>query len=224
VLKYKVYKINYFIFVPCLYKINVMEKTLTPEESLQIIQKSVLNSRRNLRAGSTHYLLWGWVMMLGGFANYFIIRHLLGIEKYESIRIMSMLTWGGFVIVGMIIEFIVLPRSGMRERVITHLDRYIRIVWITAGALMALMVFLSLKVEAYPTAFILGVIAMATAVSGLMVRFRPLVVGGFVFLAAAIVAIYLDGLNQLLVFSAAMMLGYLIPGYILRYSKDSDDV
>ena len=201
-----------------------MEKTLTPEESLQIIQRSISYSRKNMRAGSYYYLLWGWALMLAGLTNYFVIKYLISIEKYESIRIMSLLTWGVFVTVAMIIQFIARSRSRPEERVLTHLDRYIKIVWITGGWLMVLMVFLSLKVEVYPTPFILGVTAMATAVSGLMVRFRPLVIGAFVFLAAAVVAIYLSGTNQLLVFAAAMILGYLIPGYILRFSKDSDDV
>ena len=65
---------------------------------------------------------------------------------------------------------------------------------------------------------------MATAVSGLMVRFRPLIIGGLVFLVAAIVSIYLRGTEQLLVLAIAMVFGYLIPGYILRSSKNGDDV
>ena len=124
----------------------------------------------------------------------------------------------------MIIQFVTISRSRKGERVYTHLDRYIKIVWITAGLLMGLMVFLSFKVGAFPTPFILGVTAMATAVSGLMVRFRPLVIGALVFLVAAIVSIYLKGTEQLLVFAVALVLGYLIPGYILRSSKNGDDV
>ena len=124
----------------------------------------------------------------------------------------------------MIIQFIVMSRSGKGERVKTHLDRYITIVWVSAGLLITLMVFLSIKVETYPTPFILGVTAMATAVSGLMIRFRPLVIGSFVFLVAAVLATFLRGTDQLLFFSAAMVLGYLIPGYILRYSKNGNYV
>ena len=49
-----------------------MEKNLTPEESLQIIRKFVVYSRRNLREGSFYYLLWGWALILAGLANYFL--------------------------------------------------------------------------------------------------------------------------------------------------------
>ncbi len=201
-----------------------MEESLTPEESLQIIRKSIYHSRQNLREGSFYYLLWGWALVLASLANYFLISHYIRISQYESILPISLLAWGIFVAGAMIIQFVVIARSNRGERVITHLDRYIKIIWIAAGILMALMVFLSLKVDSYPTPFILGVTAMATAVSGLMVRFRPLLLGSLIFLAAAIVAIYLRGTDQLLVFAGAMVVGYLIPGYILRFSKDGDNV
>ncbi len=201
-----------------------MEKNLTPEESLRIIQKSIYHSRQNMREGSFYYLLWGWALILASLANYFLISHYIRAEQFESILPMSLLAWGVFVIGAMIIQFMAIARSKRGERVITHLDRYIKIIWIAAGLLMALMVFLSLKVDSYPTPFILGVMAMATAVSGLMVRFRFMVLGSFIFLAAAVIAIYLKGTDQLLVSAGAMVLGYLIPGYVLRFSKDGEDV
>jgi len=201
-----------------------MEKTLTPEESLRIIQKSISISRRNMREGSFYYLLWGWALILGGLANYFLIRYLLGQERYDDIMLMSLLAWGVFIIAAMIIQFVYQSRSGKKERVVTHLDRYLTILWVAAGMLMGLMSFLSLKVNAYPTPFILGVTAMATAVSGLMVRFRPLVIGAMVFLAAAVISSFLNGTDQLLVFAVAMLLGYLIPGYIIRSLKNGENV
>ncbi|MEE9462399.1 MAG: hypothetical protein V3V53_11245 [Bacteroidales bacterium] len=201
-----------------------MEKTLTPEESLRIIQKSISNSRKNMREGSFYYLLWGWALILASLANYFLIRYLIGQERYDDIMLMSLLAWGVFIIVAMIIQFVYQSRVSKRERVVTHLDRYITILWITAGLLMGLMAFLSLKIDSYPTPFILGVTAMATAVSGLMLRFRPLVIGAVIFLAAAVISSFMRGTDQLLVFAVAMALGYLIPGYIIRSLKNGDSV
>jgi len=201
-----------------------MDKTLTPEESLQIIQKSISNSRKNMREGSFYYLLWGWALILASLANYFLIRNLIIQERYDEIMLMSLVAWGVFLVAAMIIQFVYLSRKGKKGRVITHLDRYIKIIWIAAGLLMGLMTFLSLKVDAYPTPFILGVTAMATAVSGLMVRFRPLVVGAMVFLVAAVISSFLSGTEQLLVFAVAMVLGYLIPGYIIRSLKNGNHV
>ncbi len=146
----------------CLLKIKPMEKTLTPEESLQIIQRSISNSRKNMREGSFYYLLWGWALILASLANYFLIRRLIALERYDDIMLMSLLAWGVFLVAAMIIQFVYLSRKGKMGRVITHLDRYIKIIWIAAGLLMGLMTFLSLKANVYPTPFILGVTAMAT--------------------------------------------------------------
>jgi MFS family permease len=201
-----------------------MEQTLTPEESLHIIQKSISNLRNNMREGSIYYLTWGWALILASLSSFFVIEHYIRIEQYQKINLMSLLTWSIFIAAALVVQFIIRSRSKKRDRVMTHLDRYVKIIWILAGMLMGLMVFLSLKVNTYPTPFILGVTAMATAVSGLMCRFRPLVYGSVVFLIAAIVAIYLPGTQQLLVFAVAMAFGYLIPGYLLRTSKNGNNV
>ena len=201
-----------------------MEKTLTPEESLQIIQKSISNSRKNIREGSFYYLLWGWALILASLANYFLIRYFIGRERYDEIMLMSLLAWGIFLVAAVIVQFVYQSRKRKKGRVITHLDRYLKVVWITGGILMALMTFLSLKVDAYPTPFILGVTAMATAVSGFAVHFRPLLIGALVFLSAAVFSSFLSGTDQLLVFAVAMVLGYLIPGYIIRSVKNGDHV
>jgi hypothetical protein len=98
-----------------------MEKTLTPEESLQIIQKSISNSRKNLREGSFYYLLWGWALILASLANYFLIRRLIAQEHYDDIMLMSLLAWGVFLVAAMIIQFVYLSRKGKKGRVISHL-------------------------------------------------------------------------------------------------------
>ena len=50
------------------------------------------------------------------------------------------------------------------------------------------------------------------------------VTGAIVFLAAAVVAIYVEGTAQLLVLAGALVLGYLVPGYLLRKIKNGDNV
>ena len=201
-----------------------MEKTMTPEESLQIIQRSISHSRKNLKEGSFYYILWGWAMILGSLSNYGVLRYYLQNESYEGLWWKSMITWLVFIGIAIVIQLVRVSRSASRHVVKTHLDRYIITLWLSSGVLMSLMVFLSFKVDAYPVPFILAVTALATFVSGMMVRFTPLIAGGIIFLISAIIAIYLQGTEQLLVFAGAMVLGYLIPGYMLRTIKNGEDV
>ncbi len=203
---------------------TIMEKTLTPEESLQIIQKSISISRQNLREQSFFYLYWGWILIVASVSHYFVLRHLILTEQYNKLGFASLLLWGITIGAAMLIQVLILSRSKKSERVETHVDRYMKILWTTAGALMGLLAFFSLKIGSNPPAFILAVTAMAIAVSGLMLRLRVLLFGSAVFMVASVVAIYIDSPIQLLVVAAAMVLGYLVPGYILRYSKEGSNV
>lgn len=201
-----------------------MEKIMTPEESLQVIQKTISNSRRNMREGSFYYVLWGWALILASLANYAMLKYYIQKEIYTGLWWKSFLVWMIFLVIGTVIQRIRIARTPGRDKVITHLDRYITILWLTSGAIMGLMVFLAYMVDSYPVPFILGITALATFVSGMMVRYIPLIIGGFVFLIASVIAIYIGGLEQLLIFAGAMVLGYLVPGYMLRTIKNGNDV
>ena len=53
-----------------------------------------------------------------------------------------------------------------------------------------------------------------------MIRFKPLIAGGLVFWAFGIVCFLVSREFQPLVGAAAIIGGYLIPGYLLKNSKD----
>ncbi|MDA3905931.1 MAG: hypothetical protein PF484_07635 [Bacteroidales bacterium] len=201
-----------------------MENKMTIEESFKIIQKSIANSRKNMREASFYYLLWGWTLILASLTNYFVLRYYIQAEAYAGTWWKSLLAWTIFLVSAAIILRIKNSRSTKREKVVTHIDRFISILWLGSGIIMGLMVFLSFKVNSYPTPFILAITALATFVSGAIVRYKPLIFGSIIFLAASIISIYVSGLEQLLVFAAAVALGYLFPGYLLKVIKTDEDV
>ena len=85
------------------------------------------------------------------------------------------------------------------------------------------MVFFCYNHSILPVPFIMIIIALATFVSGMTVRFRPLVAGGIVFAIGSVVAFYME-MEQLPVFAVTTVFGYIIPGYMLRSLKLSEDV
>lgn len=196
------------------------EKTMTPEESIQLIRKSILNSRRNLKENGFYYLFWGWMLVFASLTNYFLIRYLHARELYEQIFPASSITWGIFVAIGFLIVFIYKGRSGKRDIMITHLDRVLTILWLSAGVIFVMIVLFCYKNDSYPTPYILAVTGMATFLSGITVRFKPLMIGGLVFAAISVVSLFVPGMSQLLLVAIAMVLGFLIPGYLLKTAKD----
>jgi len=93
------------------------EKTMTPEESIQFIRKSITNSRKNLKENGFYYLFWGWLLTFASVTNYFLIRYLHTRELYKQIFIASSIAWAIFVAVGFIIMFIYKRKTGNRNRV-----------------------------------------------------------------------------------------------------------
>ena len=57
---------------------------------------------------------------------------------------------------------------------------------------------------------------IGTFVSGAMMRFMPLKVGGIIMWAAAAWSFHISETDQLLVNAATVAIAYLIPGYIMR--------
>jgi hypothetical protein len=196
------------------------EKTMTPEESIQFIRKSITNSRKNLKENGFYYLFWGWLLTFASVTNYFLIRYLHAREMYEQIFIASSIAWGIFVAVGFIIMFFYKSKTGNRNLIITHLDRVLTTLWLSAGVIFVLIILFCYYDESYPTPYILAITGMATFISGMVVRFTPLIAGGILFAVISIVSIYIPGLSQLLLVAIALVLGFLIPGYLLKTSKD----
>ena len=196
------------------------EKSMTPEESIQIIRKSILNSRKNLQENGFYYLFWGWLLAFASLTNYFLIRYLHFRKMYEQIFIASSIAWGIFVAVGFAVIFIYLNKTGKKDAVITHLDRIITTLWMTSGVVFVLIALFCYRYESYPTPYILAVTGMATFISGMVIRFKPLIAGGILFAVASVISIFVPPLSQLLVFAISLVLGFLIPGYLLKTVKD----
>ena len=68
--------------------------------------------------------------------------------------------------------------------------------------------------NAYP--FFILFYGLGTFVSGRVLKFRPLVIGGIFNWALAIISVYVHFDYQLLIAAAAILTSYIIPGYLLR--------
>jgi len=200
------------------------EKTMTPEESLQIIRKAILHSRKNLRDGSFYYLLWGWVLLFASILCYLVLRYFLQREMYEGLYWKALISWIIPIAIGFIIQWIYKVWSKKQDSVQSHIDRYLVYLWAATGIIFASMVAICYILNVYPEPFILAVMGLSTFISGIMIRFNPLLYGGVIFVLAALVSAFVPGHNQLIVFAISIVFGYLIPGYLLKMSKNANHV
>ena len=61
--------------------------------------------------------------------------------------------------------------------------------------------------------------AMPTFITGVILKFKPLMFGGVVFWVAGAVMFFVAKDDQLLLGALVIVLGYLVPGYMLRKSE-----
>jgi len=72
--------------------------------------------------------------------------------------------------------------------------------------------------------YILMLAGFPTFVSGFVLKFRPLILGGLAFWILAVVAHFTGPDISGLCMPAAIVLGYLIPGHLLRRKESHDAV
>jgi hypothetical protein len=106
------------------------------------------------------------------------------------------------------------------ERSTSHFDRISGWLWISFGVTIFCLVFFGYKINFQLNPVILTISAIPTIVSGVILNFRPLMIGGITFWISGVVCFLLPMSHQPLAGAIAIAFGYLIPGYMLKNKKE----
>ena len=82
------------------------------------------------------------------------------------------------------------------------------------------IVFISIRYQIDPTSFILLLEGIGTIVSGRVLRFKPLQLGGLAFFSAALVSVLIPDEYKYLIHAIAIITGFIVPGYMLKHVKE----
>lgn len=183
-------------------------KTLSPEESLRLIAETIEKTKSNVQSGSFYFLLWGWLVSLAGIAQ-FLLLEFTTIKAYFYV-------WPIMAFIGIVSCIVYGVKVERHKTVQTHLDSVFMNLWIVLGVAFFTVVFIALWLHVTVVPFILLVAGIGTLVSGLIIKFKPMVIGGILFFAFAICTLFVPHSYHVLVSTLAIITGYLVPGYILR--------
>jgi len=188
------------------------EEQFSPQQSLEVIQSMIETAKNQFSENGHLYLLWGWLVLVCSLAQFF----LLTILKYQYHYLVWMLTWLAFIY-----QMIYLAKEKRREKVKTYTDHIIGFVWIAFVIQMLLfgILFGTVLGDHYYKLMSPGFLAlygMPTFLSGIIIKFRPLIIGGIGCWLLSIGTLYITYDYQLLMLSAAMVVAWIIPGYLLR--------
>ena len=191
------------------------EKVMTGEESLKIITDMISKTKTNIRQSSFHLLLWGWLLFFCSLSEYLL-------SKFTGFA-SPWYVWY-LIIPGAIVSLVYGFVKGRRETAWTYATMLY--VWTWIGFMFAAVVLFIIvwnRMESV-TPLILTLAAMPTLFSGCILKFRPLIIGAATFLVMALVSRFGGPEIAPLAMPAAMLTGYLIPGYMLKRKNDHDAV
>lgn len=196
------------------------KNNLTPEESLAIINKAISNFKMNYKENGKTFLLWGWMLTLASFSHYVILRILHSKEAFELDGLFSMGIWVVFGLVAFIIQFFMERKINRDKKVYSYLDSSLKKIGYVTAVSFSIAIFICIKQGIIPPPIMLLVGGIITTIAGILLKFNPLIIGGIAFFIFSIATTFVSNEYISLITGAAIICGYLIPGYFLKSAKE----
>jgi hypothetical protein len=187
-----------------------MENNFSPQQSLDLIQEMISKTKANLGENSIYFLLWGWVTFLAIIGQFFL-KVVLGNEHHYLVWLLTIPT--------AIITIIYSARRHNKYKVKTYIGESMSYLWTGIGiSFFILSMIISNSSGGWANAwpFFILMYGLGTFVSGMILKFRPLVIGGVISWVLSLVSVFVAFDYQLLLAAAAILSSYIIPGHLLR--------
>jgi hypothetical protein len=181
----------------------------SPHESLAIIEGMINKAKNNFTDDSFLYLLWGWVVFICSIGHFIMLKF----TTWQHAEMIWMLTW-----VTVAIQIIYLVKKQKKERVKTYTDEIISYLWVTFGISMFMVSVIIARANTWVIMYpiVLMLYGIPTFLTGIIMRFTPLKIGGIVCWVLSIIATLIAPIYVLLLLVIAMLAAWIIPGYLLR--------
>lgn len=192
------------------------EKNLSEKDSLALISQMIQVAKEDHYENGDGWLIWGWLL--------FIASVLSVVFSYTNLREYIGIVWWGILGVGLIIYVFGHVLSKKRQRVRTYvqvlLDRLGTGFFVSLFTLIGAS-YLFTRTGSNDQTFVFGYYYILYAfwmfIHGSAIHFRPLIIGAIVNWIAGMIIFYIQDFKYDMMISAlAILLGYLVPGYLLR--------
>ncbi len=191
------------------------EKLMTGEESLKIITEMINKTKVSISQGSFHLLFWGWLIFICSLSDYCLYRF----TDFSHSWYVWFLTIPG-IFVSMTYGFV----KGKQEKVHTYASMIYMWVWMGFAIAITVLFIIHSNEMATVGKYILVLAGLPTFISGFILKFKPLIFGGIAFWIFALIANFTGPAIYGLCMPAAIVTGYLIPGYLLKRKNSYDAV
>ncbi len=184
------------------------EKKLSQQESFEVISRMIRTAQNDIHDQSFYYLIWGWLVFFASSGQFLLMQS--GFE-------MSYLTWVILMPLGGIITGIYSYRHKREQKMRTYVDDIMKYVLFAFMVSLFTVLFFQSKLQLATYPLVMMVYGVFLFISGGAIRFRPLVYGGVINWVIGIAAFFVTFEVQLLFLALAVLLGYIIPGHMLKH-------
>lgn len=171
---------------------------------------SMINKAKNrFNESGMLYLLWGWLILVCCVIQ-FVAIHFFNNNKTYYVWYSTWLL--------LIYQFIYLRKKKAHRKVQVYTGEIMGFVWLVFLIMYALLVYILAYMNASAAIIpaILVMYGMPTFLSGIIIRFNPLKIGGICCWLLAISSPFITYDYQLLLVACAVIAAWIIPGYLLK--------
>jgi hypothetical protein len=184
------------------------DENFSPQESLQVIQSMIGKTKASVADNSFYFLLWGWLVFIASMGQYVL-------------KVVFDSPWHPIVwsinILGLAISIYHGIKEEKNRRVKNYVDESLGHLWIAIVAAYVLFGFAFARIgwqNCYT--FYMLLYGIGSFVTGRLLKASALVWGALASWALAMVSTFTSFDINILLCAAAILVSYIIPGYLLR--------
>lgn len=184
-------------------------ENFSKEDNLHLIARMISQAKNEHSEKGEGWLLWGWLLFVASTASA-VLKHLNQVQYIQWI-------WNGMAILVVIYLIYKLNRkkpAKVKTYVEEMLDKF------GVGFFLSLITIIiasSIANKGFAFGYYFIIYAFWMFIYGSALKFKPLIIGAYVNWAASLIIFILDDFKYGMMISAlAVLIGYLIPGYMLR--------
>ena len=191
---------------------NKMEKVLNEKESLDLIVKTIEQTRRRVEKNAgLPMLIFGYLSVLTSLVVGFFFSR-TGDYRYHIL-------WAAIPVLGWIL-FAITGKNRSRETEVprTHIGVLIGHLWLLITGVMVLCMAAAFLLRGFAAPFIFVLLTgLGVAITGLVVRYKPFIVCGILGILLSFAFLWLTGLWLFPLLALAFAVMMVIPGHLLQH-------
>ena len=178
------------------------------QERLELISNMINEAKSKISKNDSFYLLlWGWTLVVANFGHYIIDKYNLYSRPWHVWNII----WFVYIIMA-----IRMMKKWKTSLIKGHYENSSGLIWIFITACIFVTLLFMHKINYQHQPFILLFAGIGQFMMGILLRFKPFIIGAVVLFIGSVSCFFISIMEQNLLAGIVYILGFLIPGYMVR--------